>query len=77
LSVWEDGSPVGNSPVLAPFQNQLHIVLDTTAMSNGVHQISGFASWNSGGDEGSDPCAGMAHWQIRSHRDATCGIDHH
>ena len=53
LSVREDGSPVGNSPVHAPFQGLLQVVLDTTAMSNGVHQISGFASWSSGGDEGS------------------------
>lgn len=53
LSVREDGSPVGNSPAVAPFDAPLHVVLDTTAMTNGVHQISGFASWNSGGDEGS------------------------
>lgn len=51
LSVRENGSPAGNSPAIAPFEFPLHVVLDTTAMSNGVHQISGFASWNSGGDE--------------------------
>ncbi|HEU5069477.1 MAG TPA: hypothetical protein VFV96_03580 [Verrucomicrobiae bacterium] len=51
LSVREDGSPVGNSQAIAPFQGPLQIVLDTTAMSNGVHQITGYASWISGGDE--------------------------
>lgn len=51
LSVREDGSPAGKSPSIAPFQVPLHVVLDTTAMSNGVHEISGFASWRSGGDE--------------------------
>lgn len=51
LSIREDGSPVGNSSAIAPFQGSLHIVLDTTAMSNGIHQISGYASWTSGGDE--------------------------
>lgn len=53
LSVREDGSPVGKSASIAPFQLPLHVVLDTMAMSNGVHEISGFASWSSGGDEGS------------------------
>jgi len=53
LSVREEGAPVGNSVNIAPFALPLHVVLDTTAMSNGVHQISGFASWSSGGDDGS------------------------
>lgn len=53
VSVREDGSPVGNSPTVAPFPGPLNVVLDTTVMSNGVHQISGYASWVSGGDEGS------------------------
>lgn len=53
ISVREDGSPVGNSAASGPFQRGLRVVLDTTVMSNGVHQISGFASWNSGGGEGS------------------------
>jgi hypothetical protein len=55
LSVSEDGAAVGNSASIAPFQLPLHVVLDTTAMSNGVHQITGNASWslgttNEGGD---------------------------
>jgi hypothetical protein len=53
MSVRECGSPVGNSAIVAPFDYPLHITLNTAAMSNGIHQISGFASWNSGGDEGS------------------------
>jgi hypothetical protein len=54
LSVREDGAAIGNSASIAPFQLPLHVVLDTTAMSNGVHQIYASAEWNIGGDEGSD-----------------------
>jgi hypothetical protein len=53
MSIQEDGTPVGDSPAIAPFSNPLHLTLDTTKMSNGLHQIYGFASWGTGGDEDS------------------------
>ncbi|MFO1475856.1 MAG: hypothetical protein U1F98_04310 [Verrucomicrobiota bacterium] len=53
LSIREDGVPVGNSQAVGPFAVPPSIVLDTTAMSNGVHQIYVNATWDSGGNEGS------------------------
>jgi len=51
VSIRENGSQVGSSVTITPFQLPLHALVDTTTMSNGEHQISGFASWDSGGDE--------------------------
>lgn len=53
MSLREEGSVIGDSAVMAPLGIPLHLTLDTTKMRNGTHQISAFASWNSGGDEGS------------------------
>jgi len=41
----ENGVPVGESIEVEPFSSPLQIILDTTTMSNGVHEISAFASW--------------------------------
>jgi hypothetical protein len=40
----EDESPVGNS-IQCPVSNPYFITLDTTQMTNGVHQINGSARW--------------------------------
>jgi hypothetical protein len=50
LSLTEDGSPVGGSRVQTPpFQLPLHVTVDTTMMSNGVHQLSASARWDAPG----------------------------
>ena len=52
LSVAEEGSPVGNSLHSAPFESPTPVLrLDTTKMTNGVHQIMASARWESAGDE--------------------------
>jgi hypothetical protein len=44
MCVSEDESPVGNS-IQCPVSNPYFITLDTTEMTNGVHQINGSARW--------------------------------
>ncbi|HEY5297557.1 MAG TPA: hypothetical protein VIK59_06510 [Verrucomicrobiae bacterium] len=46
LSLTEDDSPVGNSIQTAPLAVPLALIVDTTLMSNGVHQISASARWD-------------------------------
>ncbi len=46
MSLTEDDSPVGNSIQAAPLNSPLALVVDTTQMTNGVHQISASAAWN-------------------------------
>ncbi len=61
VCVEEDGTPIGNSIKTAPFSSPLQVTIDTTSMSNGVHEISAFASWRpssglgDGGDTKSEP----------------------
>ena len=46
LSLTEEGTPVSDVSIVSPpFQAPLQLVMDTTQMSNGVHQISANASW--------------------------------
>jgi hypothetical protein len=45
MSLTEDDSPVGNSIQTAPLAFPLALIVDTTQMSNGVHQVSASASW--------------------------------
>ena len=46
LSINEGGAPVSDvSSVESPFASPLAVTIDTTQMSNGVHQIYGSASW--------------------------------
>lgn len=56
ICVRENGVPVGESIKIKPFSSQLQIVLDTTTMSNGLHEISAFASWipTTGSGDGGD-----------------------
>ena len=52
LSLTEDNVPVGNVSIEAvPFPLPLHLVADTTQMSNGVHHISASARWEYPGNE--------------------------
>jgi hypothetical protein len=44
MCISEDDSPVGNS-IQCPVSNPYFITLDTTEMTNGVHQINGSARW--------------------------------
>jgi len=46
VSLTENDSPVGNSIQTAPFNFPLALKVDTTQMSNGVHQISASARWD-------------------------------
>lgn len=46
VSLTEDDSPIGNSIQNAPFNLPLALTVDTTQMSNGVHQISASARWD-------------------------------
>ena len=47
LSLNENGSPVGEASIQSPpFSSPLTLLLDTTQMSNGTHQISARASWH-------------------------------
>jgi len=46
LSLTEDDSPVGNSIQTAPLTVPLALTVDTTLMSNGVHQVSASARWD-------------------------------
>ncbi len=46
VSLTENDSPVGNSIQNAPFNLPLALTVDTTQMSNGVHQISASARWD-------------------------------
>jgi hypothetical protein len=46
MSLTEDDSPVGNSIQTAPLNSPLGLVVDTTQMSNGVHQVSASARWD-------------------------------
>lgn len=52
LSVMENGAPVGNSSQFAPFTLPLMASMDTTQMSNGVHQIFVSSSWYLPGSDG-------------------------
>lgn len=57
-SLTEDDSPVGGSIQTAPFNFPLALTVDTTLMSNGVHQISASARWedtNGGAWEADSP----------------------
>jgi len=46
MSLTENDSPVGNSIQTAPLALPLALVVDTTRMSNGVHQVSASARWD-------------------------------
>jgi hypothetical protein len=46
LSLTENETPVGNSIQTAPAIAPLALVVDTTQMSNGVHQVSASARWD-------------------------------
>jgi hypothetical protein len=46
MSLTEDDSPVGNSIQTAPLVLPLALVVDTTRMSNGIHQVSANARWD-------------------------------
>jgi hypothetical protein len=46
MSLTENDSPVGNSVQIAPLTFPLALVVDTTLMSNGVHQVSASARWD-------------------------------
>lgn len=46
MSLTEDDSPAGNSIQTAPLNSPLALIVDTTQMSNGVHQISASARWD-------------------------------
>ena len=46
LSLTENDSPIGNSIQTTPSISPLSLVVDTTQMSNGVHQISASARWD-------------------------------
>jgi hypothetical protein len=46
LSLTENGTPVGNSVQTAPAIVPSKLVVDTTQMSNGVHQVSASARWD-------------------------------
>jgi hypothetical protein len=46
ISLTENDSPVGDSIQTAPFHLPLALVVDTTQMSNGVHEISASARWD-------------------------------
>jgi hypothetical protein len=46
LSLTENETPVGNSIQTAPAISPLALVVDTTQMSNGVHQVSASARWD-------------------------------
>jgi len=46
LSLTENDSPVGNAIQTTPLIAPLALVVDTTQMSNGVHQISASARWD-------------------------------
>ena len=57
LSLTEGGSPVSGGLVQTPpFPFPLQLVVDTTQMSNGVHQISASATWNVPGNEDEPFC---------------------
>ena len=51
LSLTEDESPVGDSIQAAPFNLPLALTVDTTQMSNGIHQISASARWEYPGNQ--------------------------
>jgi hypothetical protein len=58
MSLTENDDPVGDSIQTAPLSYPLALVVDTTQMSNGVHQISASAQWddtNGGGWEAVSP----------------------
>jgi hypothetical protein len=46
MNLTENDSPVGNSIQTAPLISPLALIVDTTQMSNGVHQISASARWD-------------------------------
>ncbi|MGH7990766.1 MAG: hypothetical protein ACREDS_11335, partial [Limisphaerales bacterium] len=46
ISLTEDDSPVGNSIQTAPLSSPLALIVDTTLMSNGVHEVSASARWD-------------------------------
>ncbi len=46
MSLTEDDSPVVNSIQNGPFNSPLALIVDTTQMSNGVHEISANARWD-------------------------------
>ena len=48
MSIQEDDVQVGNSILSEPISSPPTIVLDTTAMSNGVHQVSAYANFSDG-----------------------------
>ena len=46
MSLTEDDSPVGNSIQTTPLVSPSALIVDTTQMSNGVHQVSASARWD-------------------------------
>ena len=46
MSLTENDSPVGNSTQTAPLVSPGALIVDTTQMANGVHQISASARWD-------------------------------
>ncbi len=58
ISLTENDSPVGNSIQNAPFNLPLALTVDTTQMSNGVHQISASARWDVFGSSTNEESSG-------------------
>jgi hypothetical protein len=60
VSLTENDSAVGNSVQIAPFNFPLALTVDTTQMSNGVHQISASARWDIYGNPADEEDGGEA-----------------